>query len=216
MLFEQCLECFYCKPVRDRTLSLNDDGGPCPDCGGSTYVIEGEDEDEITVVEPAPELRPDFDGPIHNMFGLTYASYFVAHRSVLQAMPREWQERFVALMNELEEIVDISQIPQSFTVQTREGNGRFVKDPFCDYRYPLDIPTLEKSFKMKIRRVMRNCACGQCFEVDMFTPKGTVEVLTSSCQMCQIDEDDEVYPDVTFLNEKGEVISSRVGIFNNS
>lgn len=41
------------------------------------------------------------DGPIHGFFGLSYANYLVVPRAVLQSMPLEWQERFVACLREL-------------------------------------------------------------------------------------------------------------------
>jgi len=44
------------------------------------------------------------DGPIHGYFGLTYSNYLVAPRTVLQSMPLDWQERFVALLNEIDEV----------------------------------------------------------------------------------------------------------------
>ena len=39
--------------------------------------------------------------PIHFHFGLSYASYLVLPRSVLQSMPKRWQSQFVALLKEL-------------------------------------------------------------------------------------------------------------------
>lgn len=44
----------------------------------------------------------DTHGPVHVMFGLSYANYYVAPRTLLQSMPREWQERFAALIDEME------------------------------------------------------------------------------------------------------------------
>jgi len=79
------------------------------------------------------------ESPIHVWFGLTYSSYLVLQRSVLQAMPLEWQERMVALLNELTAAVDRDKFPSKFTVLARDGR-RFVKDPFRDYRRPPPIP----------------------------------------------------------------------------
>lgn len=44
------------------------------------------------------------DGAVHSMFGLSYANYFVMPRTVLQSMPLDWQERFVAVIDELEAV----------------------------------------------------------------------------------------------------------------
>lgn len=41
------------------------------------------------------------DGPIHRHFGLSYSNYLVLPRTLLQSMPLDWQERAVALLDEL-------------------------------------------------------------------------------------------------------------------
>lgn len=41
------------------------------------------------------------DQAIHSFFGLSYSTYLVLHRSLLQSMPGEWQARFVALLEQL-------------------------------------------------------------------------------------------------------------------
>ena len=78
-------------------------------------------------------LGPDgsyVESPVHGAFGLTYASYFVAPRSVLERMPLEWQEQFVKL---------VEQIPDTghtYTVKLRDERGRFIKDRLAAYRRP--------------------------------------------------------------------------------
>ncbi|MFJ2279282.1 hypothetical protein ACIOEZ_34600 [Streptomyces sp. NPDC087866] len=42
------------------------------------------------------------DGPIHEWFSLSYSNYLVLHRTLLQSMPTEWQERMVACLDELQ------------------------------------------------------------------------------------------------------------------
>ena len=39
--------------------------------------------------------------PIHEWFELSYSNYLVIPRSVLQSMPVEWQDRFVAALEEM-------------------------------------------------------------------------------------------------------------------
>ena len=51
--------------------------------------------------------------PIHGWFNLTYASYLVLPRSVLQSAPIEWQRRFVDCLNELEEL--FGEVPEKGT-----------------------------------------------------------------------------------------------------
>lgn len=73
------------------------------------------------------------DGPVHNSFGLTYASYLVVPRMVLEAMPFEWQEQFVAMMDELHETIEYDE--PDYNVTARK-NRRFISDPLRDYRHP--------------------------------------------------------------------------------
>jgi hypothetical protein len=68
------------------------------------------------------------DGPIHQMFGLTYSSYFCVPRLALQEMPIEWQEAFVALVEQL-------PVTPEYTVLLRDPKGRrFITDPWRHYR----------------------------------------------------------------------------------
>ncbi len=80
------------------------------------------------------------DAPFHHWFGLTYSSYLVLPRSILEALPLEWQERMVALLDEASDLLDTDQIQDNYSVQLRGANGKFVKDPFQNYRHPPQIP----------------------------------------------------------------------------
>lgn len=92
------------------------------------------------------------DDPIHGWFGLTYANYFVAPRMMLQAMPIEWQEKFIALMNEANDIgleapgyIVLREDP-SYTSVTKDDPDdegsiereyyKLQSDPWADYRHP--------------------------------------------------------------------------------
>jgi hypothetical protein len=50
-----------------------------------------------------PSLRLPSGHDIHAWFGLSYASYLVIPRTLLQSMPGEWQLAFVALLEDLDE-----------------------------------------------------------------------------------------------------------------
>jgi hypothetical protein len=78
------------------------------------------------------EQRYKHEQHVHASFGLSYASYLVVARSVLEAMPYEWQEEFVKLMDELNDRYDTSNF--EYTVH-RRLKGRFVSDPLRDYRH---------------------------------------------------------------------------------
>jgi len=75
---------------------------------------------------------PDAE-PIHDWFELTYAQYLTVPRSVLQSMPVEWQERFVACLKELDMEIDWRPPVGRYWVSLRDTGGRYVHDPFQDY-----------------------------------------------------------------------------------
>jgi hypothetical protein len=84
---------------------------------------------------------------IHEWFGLTYSSYLVLPRSVLQNTPVKWQRKFVALLEELEDMAsNLNDLPGTYTVQCRDEKGRFTHDPYCDY----DRGRREVQLKLKI------------------------------------------------------------------
>ncbi|WP_333758444.1 hypothetical protein [Streptomyces sp. ISBFB 2968] len=56
-------------------------------------------------------------GPIHNWFGLSYSNYLVLHRTFLQSMPLEFQERMVACLEELEAAFEHVPQPEVFDVK---------------------------------------------------------------------------------------------------
>jgi len=74
---------------------------------------------------------------VHGFFGLTYSSYLVLPRSVLQAMPNEWQAKLVALLRELGEAFETKWEPDGgYMVKAWGADRKFVSDPFSNYRHP--------------------------------------------------------------------------------
>ncbi len=53
---------------------------------------------------------------IHNHFGLTYANYLVLPRTLLQSMPADWQQRFVACLQEYNAAFDAVETPDAYQV----------------------------------------------------------------------------------------------------
>lgn len=84
-----------------------------------------------------PAAADIVDRAVHGWFELSYASYAVQPRSVLQSMPDEWQQRFVALMNEAEEMgYAWPRKGATYAVFLRDDEtGRFVPDPLRHYRH---------------------------------------------------------------------------------
>jgi GAF domain-containing protein len=57
------------------------------------------------------------DGPVHEFFGLSYSNYLVLHRTLMQSMSLEWQERMVACLQELNQAFDHVERVGTFLVQ---------------------------------------------------------------------------------------------------
>lgn len=71
---------------------------------------------------------------IHDWFGLTYASYLVLPRSVMQSMPAEWQETMVKLLDECGDRLGQHYEANEYDVRLRV-NGKFASDPLSGYRH---------------------------------------------------------------------------------
>ena len=75
-----------------------------------------------------------YDNPIHNWFQLTYSSYLILPRLILQAMPEEWQQKLVDLLEEVQEVIEFpDDYTASYSIQYRV-NGKIASDPYRDYR----------------------------------------------------------------------------------
>jgi hypothetical protein len=80
------------------------------------------------------------DPDIINNSGLMYRQqYLIFSRTICEAMPYEWQERFVKLMEEIHEEFDLMSdkwVTPHYQVKAVDDNGRFMDDPWGVYRYP--------------------------------------------------------------------------------
>ena len=78
-------------------------------------------------------LKPEHQDPIHSWFELSYSSYLVIQRSILQSMPVEWQNKFVECLEELEnETINLKDLPNSFWVRATKNN-KFIP-PLCTHK----------------------------------------------------------------------------------
>jgi len=83
---------------------------------------------------PRPSATAACEEDVHAWFELSYSSYLVLPRVLMQAMPAEWQHRFVELLDELRETYQ--QENDNYNVSLRTQEGTFIDDPFRSYRYP--------------------------------------------------------------------------------
>jgi hypothetical protein len=83
--------------------------------------------------EAAAEFGDAVD--VHTFFGLSYASYLVVNRSLLQSMPLAWQFRFTTLMGEMWGHFDDEYADVGYEVRVRDRDtGRYRRDPIPNYQ----------------------------------------------------------------------------------
>jgi hypothetical protein len=74
---------------------------------------------------------------VNDWFELSYASFLVIPRVILQDMPEEWQHKFVALLDELDARYP-NQPEVGTRVQVTDLDGNLIKTPadIINYRRP--------------------------------------------------------------------------------
>lgn len=71
------------------------------------------------------------------LFGLSYARFVVLPRVLMHAMPDDWQERMVQLLQEYHDHYDVEGVPDLY-VSARAKNNRWIRLPnwLVNYRHP--------------------------------------------------------------------------------
>lgn len=84
---------------------------------------------------PKPSIFDEDPEPISLWFGLSYCSYLVLPRVLMEHMPVEWQRRMVRLLVEAQD-----QFPGHDTAYRVHAvdpvSGRYVQDELANYRRP--------------------------------------------------------------------------------
>ncbi len=114
--------------------------------------------------------------PVHAWFELTYAQYLTVPRSILEAMPTEWQRRFVACLEEMGETFDWLPKDGQYFVQMKDGRRRFLSDRLMNYRHP-DYEYIE-SLRQNGRRCPICLGTGESFSPEV------VPLVLIRCQDC--------------------------------
>lgn len=83
------------------------------------------------------EFYGESSEPISLWFELSYAQYLTVPRSVMQAMPLEWQKRMAVCLAELDETIDWRPKEGRYWVRLKDDKGRYLTDPLQEYRHPL-------------------------------------------------------------------------------
>jgi hypothetical protein len=75
------------------------------------------------------------ESPVNEAFGLTYASFLVLPRLLMENMPWGWQKDMVDLIEQLNEKFDWEK-PGGMSVVFKDKNGKFTETDrnLCDYR----------------------------------------------------------------------------------
>jgi len=81
---------------------------------------------------------------LHLWWELSYAQYLTIPRSVMQAMPDDWQKKMAKLLNELDETLEWRPKDGRYWVKLKDERGRYMKDPLENYRHPVEIPVKNK------------------------------------------------------------------------
>lgn len=76
------------------------------------------------------------ESPIHYWFELSYAQYLTVPRSIMEAMPHEWQERMVKCLEELDGTFNWRPNKGRYWCRLKDEKGRYVYDPLMMYRHP--------------------------------------------------------------------------------
>lgn len=87
------------------------------------------------VTPPNPDPTIIDEDPIHLWFGLSYASYLVLPRAVLQSMPHDWQSRLITLLGEMNDAIDWMPEGCGYDVGMVTAEGRPTIDPNAHYRH---------------------------------------------------------------------------------
>lgn len=83
-------------------------------------------EEEVIIIEE----------PVHMMFGLSYASWLILPRVVLEAMPTNWQKKLVDLVRELDDAYEWHPGYDMFVQFRNRGKIMTIPEHFNNYRRP--------------------------------------------------------------------------------
>lgn len=75
------------------------------------------------------------ENPVHDWFGLTYANWLTVPRVIMESMPLEWQQKMVALLEEMDEEFDWGSDDGAYQVSFKKNNGRFAPLPLKIQHY---------------------------------------------------------------------------------
>jgi hypothetical protein len=92
--------------------------------------------------------------PIDRWFGDSPNPYLVLSRLGLQEMPIDWQERFIALLNEAHEHHELRVHARRYEVKRRNEKGKIISDPWANWRHGTsrEAKATERALGLKTER----------------------------------------------------------------
>lgn len=85
---------------------------------------------------PKPFNPFESDEAVSYWFELSYSSYCVLPRVLMESMPAEWQRRMVKCLQEAREAFEYLNINDNYEVRLRDPEThRYVEDPYKVYRH---------------------------------------------------------------------------------
>ena len=91
------------------------------------------------------------EGAVHQYFELTYANFLVLPRTVMMDMPTDWQNKFVSLLEELDEETSWRDALDGYSVgvdfYTVNGRKCSIPESIGNYRHPVKEWVKEKNEK---------------------------------------------------------------------
>jgi uncharacterized protein (DUF433 family) len=124
----------------------------------AALIIDGDIEEASQL--PAESLEGH--APVHEHFGLSYASYLVLPRVVLQSMPTEWQGRLVGLLGEYEAAIERSglSVRDTYRVTPTDARGKFVSLGLPHYRHAQNLMESTKATSEPTAAPLISCRPG--------------------------------------------------------
>lgn len=95
-------------------------------------IINRNEYEKLSVGTDGPIIQKD----IHQWFELSRSQYLTVPRSIMQAMPAEWQVKMVESLEELDEKFKWRPVSGDYLVRLKNDKGHYLTDPLAEYNHP--------------------------------------------------------------------------------
>lgn len=81
---------------------------------------------------------------VDDWFGPTSCHFIVLERTILNAMPEPWQQRFVQVMEDLDDATEPVELPTTYEVRARDERGKECGSTSADSVVADDDPVAQR------------------------------------------------------------------------